>query len=60
MPSVHSIFSSLKIWIMLMSMKSTPSFCPATLAFFISCLMALVNFFTCESDAGPAAPLIQA
>ena len=43
MPSVQSIFSSLKIWIMLMSMKSTPSFMPATPLFFISCLMALVN-----------------
>ena len=60
MPSVQSIFSSLNTWIMLMSMKSTPSFAPATPAFFISCLIALVNFFTCDSDAGPAAPLIQA
>jgi len=45
---------------MLMSMKSTPSFIPATFAFFISCLTALVNFFTCAVEAGPAAPLIQA
>ena len=60
MPSVQSIFSSLKICIMLMSMKSTPSLPPPTFAFFISCLIALVNFFTCWVEAGPAAPLIQA
>ena len=30
MPSVQSIFASSKIWIMLMSMKSTPSFMPST------------------------------
>ena len=60
MPSVQSIFSSSKIFSMLMSMKSTPSLVPATLAFFISCLIALVNFLTCWLEAGPAAPLIQA
>ncbi len=60
MPSVQSIFSSAKTLSMLMSMKSTPSFMPATFAFFISCLIALVNFFTCASEAAPAAPLIQA
>ena len=47
MPSVHSILASLKAWIMLMSMKSTPSFFPATPLFFISLTMASVNFFTC-------------
>jgi hypothetical protein len=45
---------------MLMSMKSTPSFWPATPLFFISAMIACVNFFTCCWDAGPAAPLIQA
>ena len=60
MPSVQSIFASLNTWIMLMSMKSTPSFVPATLLFFISCLIALVNFLTCCLRRGPAAPLIQA
>ena len=58
--SVQSIFSSAKTFSMLMSMKSTPSFMPATLAFFISCLIALVNLVTCWVEAGPAAPLIQA
>ncbi|MNC91820.1 hypothetical protein D3C83_81440 [compost metagenome] len=60
MPSAQSIFESLKIWIMLMSTKSTPSFWPSTPLFFISFLMALVNLVTCCSEAGPAAPLIQA
>ncbi|MNC85436.1 hypothetical protein D3C83_10350 [compost metagenome] len=60
MPSVQSIFSSANTFSMLMSMKSTPSFMPATLAFFISCMTALVNFLTCWLEAGPAAPLIQA
>ena len=46
--------------IMLMSMKSQPSFCPATPFSFIACFTALVNFFTCWVAAGPAAPLIQA
>ena len=41
-------------------MKSTPSFMPETLLFFISCKMALVNLVTCWIEAGPAAPLIQA
>jgi hypothetical protein len=59
MPSVQSIFFGEDLS-MLMSMKSTPSFMPATFAFFISCMMALVNFFTCAVDAGPAAPFIQA
>ncbi|MNC88026.1 hypothetical protein D3C83_38070 [compost metagenome] len=60
MPSAQSIFLSLNTWIMLMSMKSTPSFMPETLLFFISCRMALVNLVTCWIEAGPAAPLIQA
>ena len=38
--------------------QPAPSFAPATLLFFISCLIALVNFFTCCSDAGPAAPRV--
>ena len=46
----------LKAWIMLMSMKSTPSFIPATPLFFISLTRALVNFLTCCREAGPAAP----
>ena len=57
MPSTQSIFASLKIWIMLMSMKSTPSFMPSTPRFFISCLIALVNFVTCWVDAGPGGAL---
>ena len=36
MPSTQSIFASLNAWIMLMSMKSTPSFIPSTPLFFIS------------------------
>ena len=60
MPSTQSIAASLKAWIMLMSMKSTPSFIPPTPLFFISWTIALVNFVTCWRDAGPAAPLIQA
>ena len=60
MPSVQWIFASWNIWIMLMSTKSTPSFCPATPWRFISSTIALVNFLTCACDAGPAAPLIQA
>ena len=43
-----------------MSMKSQPSFSPATPLSFIACFTALVNFFTCWVAAGPAAPLIQA
>ena len=59
-PSAHWIFASWKICSMLMSMKSTPSFCPATPWRFISSRIALQNFFTCICEAGPAAPLIQA
>ena len=40
------------------SRQRTHSQC--TPRFFISCLMALVNFVTCDSEAGPAAPLIHA
>ena len=60
MPSTQLMLFSLKILIMLMSMKSTPSFWPATPCRFISCSTALVNLFTCWVEAGPAAPLIQA
>ena len=60
MPSTQVIFFSLKILIMLMSMKSTPSFWPATPWRFISSRIALVNLLTCWVEAGPAAPLIQA
>ena len=60
MPSTQLILLSLKMLIMLMSMKSTPSFCPATPLSFIACNTALVNLVTCCVEAGPAAPLIQA
>ena len=59
-PSTQSIFASLKTWMILMSTKSTPSFMPSTPLFFISFWIALVNFVTCCSEAGPAAPLIHA
>ena len=60
MPSTQVIPASSKAPIMLMSMKSTPSFSPATPKRFISSLIALVNLVTCCLEAPPAAPLIQA
>ena len=52
MPSTQSMFASLKAAIMLMSMKSTPSFIPATPLFFICSRAALVNLPTCCREAG--------
>src|SRR3979411_1539875 len=60
LPSTQLMLFSLKMLIMLMSTKSTPSFCPATPFSFIAGNTALVNLVTCWTDAGPAAPLIHA
>ena len=60
MPSTQLMLCSLKTWIMLMSMKSHPSFWPATPLSFIAWITAFANLVTCWVEAGPAAPLIQA
>src|SRR5260221_2015806 len=57
-PSTQLTLFSLKMLIMLMSMKSTPSFCPATPLSFIACNTALVNLLTCWVEAAPTAPFI--
>ena len=61
MPSAQWMFFSLKTLIMLMSMKSTAELLPGdAVVLHRSSKIALTNLFTCWTEAGPAAPLIQA
>ena len=59
-PSVQVIPACSNVFIIVMSMKSTPSGWSFTPASSRSSARAFVNFSTCIVDAGPAAPLIHA
>ena len=58
-PSAQLTPARWKAWIMLMSMKSTPSGLSRTPASSRSFTRAVVNFVTWLLAAGPVAPLIQ-
>ena len=58
-PSVQVTPACWNAWIMLMSMKSTPSGLSSTPASSRSLTRAVTNLATWLCDAGPAAPLIQ-